>query len=106
MGIFDGWLLGTETAIVANRLGGVATLTGGIRDFGPGGKGSGGSGPSLITPDIFTIPTVWFGAHCVPPVRHLSAPSQPAHRREAASFTIGTGQQAYKSKCGGGGGAR
>jgi hypothetical protein len=60
---------------VANRLGGAATLIEGIRDFGPGGKGSGGSGPSLFTPDIFIITNARFGAHRVPPVRDLSAPS-------------------------------
>jgi len=74
-GIIDGWLLGLETAEVANRLDGMTTLTEGIRDFGPGGKGIGSRSPSLITPDKFIITTARFGAHCVPPMRHLSAPS-------------------------------
>ena len=72
-GNFYGWLLGLETAVVANRFGGVTTE--GIRDFGLGGNGSGDRCPSLITPDIFIITSARFGAHCVPPMRHLSTPS-------------------------------
>jgi hypothetical protein len=77
---------------VANRLeGGWGVTTEGIRDLGLGGNGSGGRGSSLITPDIFIITTARFGAHFVPPMRHLSAPSlQPTDVK--LSFALGTGQ--------------